>query len=248
MRSGKDTNTGWKRAREAREEWRLGAAAPLPCVVTVAEHCAEIPVVIAPLPDDLAGCLMPAPLIWVNARHAAVRCRFTVAHELGHLRCGHTPDIVDPVKNFYETRDPKEIQANAFAAELLMPEAGMLELVDGEPGLDDVVRIAAHFGVSALAVRHRLNALQLVSPRRADRLKDEIDDKLHFEVAKDLGLTWPEDLLGVCLEGEKVPRIPAALEGSGLAALLRNEADVETVGASAGVDPALLADALREIS
>lgn len=56
--------------------------------------------------------------IWVNAQDELVRQRFTLAHELGHL-------LLHPLgQQFRDTTffgTPKETQANAFAANLLMP-------------------------------------------------------------------------------------------------------------------------------
>lgn len=48
------------------------------------------------------------------------RQRFTVAHEIGHLLLGHTKDDI-PID--FDSSDPEEIEANKFAAELLMPLA-----------------------------------------------------------------------------------------------------------------------------
>jgi Zn-dependent peptidase ImmA (M78 family) len=78
----------------------------------------------------------------VNATHALERQRFTAAHELGHVRLGHTAlepaclrlepdggaprrimpgDVVDAV--YAERTSVQEVEANEFAAELLAPRA-----------------------------------------------------------------------------------------------------------------------------
>lgn len=69
-------------------------------------------------------------VIGVNANDGYFRQRFTIAHELGHIFLDPRDDLnVD--KNFVlqyrnglssEGTDLKEIEANYFAAELLMPE------------------------------------------------------------------------------------------------------------------------------
>lgn len=79
--------------------------------------------------------------IEVNRRHHPNRQRFTLAHELGHLLMRHTrsqvrdPAILqrpqqrtgdeDPAEGGeeinLEAKDPVEVEANQFAAELLMP-------------------------------------------------------------------------------------------------------------------------------
>ena len=69
--------------------------------------------------DRISGMLVnlgDSATIGFNPDHAWVRRRFTIAHELGHLYMGHTCDGQN--KN-----SGKEIEANQFAAELLVPLA-----------------------------------------------------------------------------------------------------------------------------
>jgi hypothetical protein len=87
--------------------------------------------------EDLSGILIPLPepkggkkwAIAVNAAHPRVRQRFTIAHELGHLLMhGFTSAHADRGYRL-RFRNQKsaegsvfeEIEANQFAAELLMP-------------------------------------------------------------------------------------------------------------------------------
>src|SRR5215210_1050256 len=121
---GLHTNVGAKRARETRAALGLEQGAPVD-VLEVAEQRAGVPVVVARLPDAVAGCCWrdgERTLLWVNGAQPLVRQRFTLAHELGHLRCGHDGMPVDSVAVVGgDTHDPREVQANAFAAELLAP-------------------------------------------------------------------------------------------------------------------------------
>jgi len=57
-------------------------------------------------------------IVVYNGTHPVVRNRFSVAHEIGHLVLGHHfgKDIFD-----LESKDPREVEANMFAAELLLP-------------------------------------------------------------------------------------------------------------------------------
>src|SRR3954470_16739683 len=99
--ASKDTNVGAKRARQTREALGLDPAAPLDCVLTLVESALEVPVVIAALPTGIAGCRWrdgERVVLWINGTHAPVRQRFTLAHELGHVRCGHDGTI--PVETF----------------------------------------------------------------------------------------------------------------------------------------------------
>lgn len=69
--------------------------------------------------DKISGMLVilgDSATIGVNSEHSWVRRRFTIAHELGHLYMGHTCD--GQAKN-----SNREIEANQFAAELLIPLA-----------------------------------------------------------------------------------------------------------------------------
>ncbi len=67
-------------------------------------------------------------IIEYNDRHPTVRKRFSIAHEVGHLVLGHSvkSDIFS-----YSSRDPVEVEANIFAAELLMPFKWLKEDLKG---------------------------------------------------------------------------------------------------------------------
>ena len=237
---GLDTNVGAKRARDTRAALGLDPAAPLD-VLAVAEQRADVPVLVARLPDAVAGCCWrdgERALLWVNGAQPLVRQRFTLAHELGHLRIGHAGRIpVDSVAVLAgDTRDPREVQANAFAAELLAPRAGVTEMVGGEPGLEDVVRMAARFGISPLAAFFRLTTLGLTA--RPERLRRELDDGMGEQVRAYLDLpAFADGLSGV----SELPRVP---EGSALAAALAGLVSVADAAGAADADPAALGAAL----
>lgn len=58
-----------------------------------------------------------APVIWINRNIPNDRKRFTLAHELGHLVMHLRSE------NLEKPEDQKEIEANEFAGEFLMPES-----------------------------------------------------------------------------------------------------------------------------
>jgi Zn-dependent peptidase ImmA (M78 family) len=109
-------------------------------------------------------------VIGVNAAHSLTRRRFTIAHELGHLQLHPgRPLILDaPARVNFRDRtaslatDREEIEANAFAAALLMPERLILESVEQVLGAeqytpDELVRLLADdFRVSEAAMGYRL--------------------------------------------------------------------------------------------
>lgn len=91
----------------------------------------------------------------VNGQQPAIRQRFTVAHECGHIWLDHL------VGRAARSRDVMEVEANFFAGYLLAPDALIQQWV---PSLT-VDDIAATFEISgeAAAIAHRryLNALNL---------------------------------------------------------------------------------------
>ncbi len=239
----KDTNIGAKRARDTRAQLGLDPAAPLACVLTLVERALGLPVVLAALPAGVAGCCWregSRVVLWVNGTQAAVRQRFTLAHELGHVRCGHDHDV--PVET-YETisgksTDAREVQANAFAAELLAPADGVRAAIGAEPSLEDVVLIASRFGISAIAALYRLNTLGLTG--RYATLKREIEDGLDELVAARLDATVLADAIAA-VDASRLPRMSPVLERSALAAVAGGAASIAAAAAAAGCDPVRLA-------
>lgn len=104
--------------------------------------------------------------IVLNGAGDSRRRRFTIAHEIGHFvlhpeRC--RPERGGAVN---EAGRREEREADAFAAELLMPERLVREAVR-EQGLD-ATRLAERFEVSRKAMQTRLRGLGLLE-RHSDR-------------------------------------------------------------------------------
>lgn len=100
--------------------------------------------------------------ITVNARLTSRgRKRFTVGHELGHVRLhGGTFECLSRDVGSPAARDPREKEANAFAAELLMPEDEFRKALGGYgPDLESVAELA---GRDAFDVSRRAAALRAV--------------------------------------------------------------------------------------
>lgn len=129
----------------------------------------------APLDEELSGMAYireGVSLIGVNALHHPNRQRFSAAHELAH-HILHVADITSAVhvdRGFRvlhrdelaaKGTDPLEIEANAFASELLMPLQFLRDAV-GDAGIDmdddaAVEALAKRFRVSTAAIRNRLS-------------------------------------------------------------------------------------------
>ncbi len=114
-------------------------------------------------------------VIGVNSRHAPARQRFTIAHEIGHLRMHEgRPVFIDRLVRV-NARDgsstKEEVEANAFAAALLMPSAiverEFAEIVQrqGEVEHDRLLtELAERFQVSPEAMGYRLTNLAILDP------------------------------------------------------------------------------------
>lgn len=120
-------------------------------------------------PDAISGIFSSdegALCIGVNKWHHAVRQKFTVAHEIGHLIYGEGDDLfVDhssvewaawAVNNKQQRLERK---ANQFAAHLLMPQAWIKQ--DFSRYGEDVGRLAQVYGVSEQALWIQLTNFRL---------------------------------------------------------------------------------------
>jgi Zn-dependent peptidase ImmA (M78 family) len=237
------TYRGAKRGREARDALGLGQLGPLPDLLRSLEERGGVHVVVLDLGEGVAGAHVArpgCPLLFVNGRQPLARQRFTLAHEFGHHRLGHAT-VVDRPSALTDLHDPREVEANAFAAEFLLPKRA-LEGWDAErsPGpitLEEIVRIAAVCGASAQMVRYRLaTAGVLDGERRIARLDREIAEDDHLRLGEDLGLRALDD--GLAAAQGRLPRIPAALQAGPIGALLAGELDAEGLAARIGREPA----------
>jgi hypothetical protein len=223
--AGVDSNRGAKRAREARVALGLDPAAPLEDVLDVVE--AQRPVIVATLPEGVAGACVGGRLLWVNGDQVTARQRFTLAHEFGHAWIGHDGRLeVDSFETLSgRTSNPLEVQANAFAAEFLVPKVG-LDRFESEPTLEDVVRLAAGYGVSAPAMVIRLEQCELATPARITRLRREVEEGLH-------GYLRVEPRNDRLERIDELPYLSPSLRDSLLEATLRGDAaaDAETAAA-----------------
>lgn len=142
---------------------------PVP-VEAIAKQCG-VQIHHQPLESDLSGFLYShdqVSVIGVNTQHPKVRQRFTIAHELGHFLLHKGSELyVDRAfqmkRNTLSSQgtDVHEIEANRFAAELLMPKnliAQDLEQVEDLDLADEaaISKLARRYHVSAQALLFRL--------------------------------------------------------------------------------------------
>lgn len=123
--------------------------------------------------SDMSGFLyqdQDQAVVGINRSHSNVRKRFTLAHEVGHHvlhQRGTTyvdrhagPTILRRDQHSRDGTNRKEIEANSFAAELLMPvhflERDVLQLQDTYDGDELILKLSRKYEVSAQAMTIRL--------------------------------------------------------------------------------------------
>ena len=133
----------------------------LPIEVTPLANRLGVRVYRAPWPNEISGKIQRDArrggdsgfAIFVNADHPAVRRRFTIAHEIAHYVL-HERKIGDGIFDdaLYRSGLPhqEEVQANALAADILMPRNRVREMqrLYG----DDIGQLARIFWVSEQAM------------------------------------------------------------------------------------------------
>lgn len=186
-------------AATARRDLGLGDDSPLPDILALLE-ASGLRAFGHPLGrDGIDGAyevVRDQPFILFNVEKVPQRIRFTLAHEYGHHVLGHgakPPEHVVP-----SDTAPVERAANVFAATFLMPEAGVARWFAARgkpvPDLDTVTRIAAAFGVSAWAMRYRLEALKYLRKGVGlTRLESELQDGAHTQLVRDAAIPLVRD-------------------------------------------------------
>ncbi len=163
--------------RRAEQLLREAGITSPPIDVEAVANFAGADVVYEKLESEVSALLVKTPKdqvkIGVNALHHRNRQRFSIAHEIGHLLLhAKTPTLfVDDQMVYFrdgvasQATDIREIQANAFAAALIMPEALLKEDLKKQIDAHDEVAVrnlAERYQVSQQALTIRLVNLGLL--------------------------------------------------------------------------------------
>jgi Zn-dependent peptidase ImmA (M78 family) len=199
--------------------WGLDLDGPVRELLDIAEERLEIPVLIERFGDEkVAGVLLRhgggENFVALNADHGAVRQRFTLAHELGHVHMQHQPRVELSADLFGgRSRDPQEAEANYFAAELLAPRpavTGWLEerdLFGRRIQPDVVVQLALEFGISFPTAAYRLERSGAIDAIVKTHLVNELSQVggslVRLHAAHRL-----MDMIEARWRGSEYPRIP----------------------------------------
>jgi Zn-dependent peptidase ImmA (M78 family) len=156
---------GIKAAQAIRKRLGIGVASPVD-VAWIARKL-EVLIVRKPLTDGLSGIHLAHAsgrcFVAINSLDRATRQNFTLAHELGHVQFDRDQTIAEKI--FADASLPVERRANAFAAELILPEAAVREWL-ATPHLhispDEVARLAIAYHMSYLATLYRLKNCEAI--------------------------------------------------------------------------------------
>lgn len=114
---------------------------------------------------DLSGELIrmnDSVVIYYNPGDSIKRQRFTIAHELGHYILGHGSNFCDSKSNFTMSHyDRREVDANLFALELLIPEIAVNVLIK-QRKITNANELCRIFNVSLEAMSFRLKDLAFI--------------------------------------------------------------------------------------
>ncbi|NLE80480.1 MAG: ImmA/IrrE family metallo-endopeptidase [Rhodococcus sp.] len=129
----------------------------------------NVDVLHAQIAGDVSGILRKRPLekpqIYIDSDDSRNRQRFTCAHELGHyVQREQSGGIEEADVSFIDRRgdlatqgnDLREIFANEFAANLLMPEVAVRSLRSLDMKIPELARF---FSVSPISMEYRLQNL-----------------------------------------------------------------------------------------
>jgi Zn-dependent peptidase ImmA (M78 family) len=164
----------------ARETLTRHGAVEVPVDVEAIANSAGLRVVRRPMESNTSGLLVRddgSAVIGVNAANHPRRQRFTIAHEMGHFLLHEgRPLLVDSTVRVNKrdglssmATNREEIEANSFAAHLLMPSESVYAAVaEASAGISRdpeelVVALARRFEVSEQAMSFRLHNLGITT-------------------------------------------------------------------------------------
>ena len=171
-------------ALSIRQQWGLGDA-PINDLIGVLENNG---VIVSPLSinrlcefkgiDAFSSWIIGTPYIAYNpAKKSAVRTRFSILHELGHLVLHSSIPNEDAIKK--DIIDKADMQADRFAAAFLLPATSFVKDVYGT-SLSSLEVIKQKWGVSMSAIIKRYETLDLMTENQLNYLKRQMTAKKYW--------------------------------------------------------------------
>lgn len=220
----------------------LALDGPVPDLLRAVEDGAELAVSVIELPDGISGAYARRDgqgFAFLTMREAAVRQRFTLAHELGHheFKDGGVMDTAADV--FGAPTTVRERRANAFAAEFLAPIAAvqrwMQAHTDPDISLVGVVALASWFRVSTLVALYRLSTARLLGPKAVRGFEQAIQDGEHIRLARRHQISDLPDELSLIHDSGR-PRLPRRLWADAIVGYERGLLTPERIAQAVGRD------------
>ena len=154
-------------ADTVRKAWGLGEQ-PIPNLIALLESKGIRVFSLTDEAQDVDACCRwtsGRPFIFLNTSRTAERCRFDLAHELGHLVM-HKHGIIEGIH--------VEQEANAFASAFLMPRRSLLANPLRIPSLKSILSKKEIWQVSAAALTYRYNKLGIITDWNATSIYKQL--------------------------------------------------------------------------
>jgi Zn-dependent peptidase ImmA (M78 family) len=134
--------------------------------------------------ENLSGMAVKcgdARFMLINQKRSLGHQHFTIAHEIYHLFIQENFTSQKCVTGLFEKQqDSEEKKADLFAASLLMPKDGMLQLIPNAELSKDkitlatVVKLEQNFSVSRKAILQRLKEFEIISGKLYSEYADKV--------------------------------------------------------------------------
>lgn len=123
--------------------------------------------------SNISGVFIMHPIagkcVLINFSEDLYRQNFTIAHEVAHSI--FDTDQAFNVSFTKDGKDVKEIRANSFAANFLMPANLLRGLKVSNWSIEIITKIAEQFKVNIIALLYRLKSLKLIDEDQLEKLK-----------------------------------------------------------------------------
>ncbi len=170
-----------RQASSFRSKWDIGSNDPIPFNSLLLKL--NIIAVFRRLSGSFSGMSFKSndnKFILINSEHPIGRQNFTICHEIYHLCFQQDFDFHPCSTGDFIIKNKHEYDADSFAAYLLLPGDGIINLIpDNELKknaieLPTIFKIEQYFGCSRNALLHRLHGLNLIDYKKYEEYKYDV--------------------------------------------------------------------------
>lgn len=166
-----------EKAAICRKLWKIDEYTPIDIFSVVLEKIENVTICFFDTEDSLSGSSIKTKnqnIIFINSGHPLGRQRFTLAHEVYHLK--YDDEFINC--DLDNKNDEREKKADIFASSLLMSNGALynfeIENNITEWTLDDVIQAEQYFQISHQAMLKRLNILGKISEETVEDYSPDI--------------------------------------------------------------------------